>query len=379
NLTRATAIGTGAGNDTVTFGSLTGSSAGGTLDKVNAQVAVDGGPGNDSVNLWNAAGSKSFSWSLGTKTLAFGLSKLGFNSIGHLNIVGGNLTDTLAVSAIPVGTTQTSFDGGGGYNAVYGPDVDTTFDLVAPNAGLMNGGAIVFGNVLYVNGGAADDTFRIAPGIDAGVSIDGHGGGNLLDYTNWTASVTVNLDTGNASGALGVANVDDVVGGKGSDYLTGNAEANHLSGGDGNDLLLGNDGDDVLTGGAGRNILIGGQGADLLTGGQDDDILIDGTTDYDGDAASLRNIQTLWTDPSSDYQTRVFAVYTNFPEKLTSNTVHHDGKVDEETGLGGRDWFWGNVSSRTFGFTDTYTDRQLDEYLNDPSFRTFPGTGGGAT
>src|SRR5262249_10873508 len=79
---------------------------------------------------------------------------------------------------------------------------------------------------------------------------------NALNYGTTAAPVTVNLMTGQASGFVSIANVQNVTGGAGNDSLTGNAATNVLIGGAGNDtffasLVTGGDGDDHYNGGAG--------------------------------------------------------------------------------------------------------------------------------
>jgi Ca2+-binding RTX toxin-like protein len=79
------------------------------------------------------------------------------------------------------------------------------------------------------------------------------GTGNTLSYAdaNSTAAVSVDLQTGTASGFASIANIANVTGGNGADTLRGDAGANILSGGNGNDLLFGGAGADTLDGGAG--------------------------------------------------------------------------------------------------------------------------------
>src|SRR5439155_8112070 len=114
-----------------------------------------------------------------------------------------------------------------------------------------------------------------------------------LDYSAYSSSVIVDLQTGLATGVGGVvANIQNVTGGNGG----GAGVFNILVGAGGN----------TLTGGNGRrNLLIAGSSASTLTAGDDEDILIGGTTAYDMDVASLMALTDYWSGTSDDYAPRV--------------------------------------------------------------------------
>jgi Ca2+-binding RTX toxin-like protein len=121
-------------------------------------------------------------------------------------------------------------------------------------------------NVLQ--GGDGNDTLAGYEGAD---TLDGGDGTDTADYsytprTGYFTGVTVNLSTGEASGAsslVGGANgladgdilvsIENVIGTGRGDRLTGNEEANTLDGGKGemDDILAGLGGADTLIGGAG--------------------------------------------------------------------------------------------------------------------------------
>jgi 2',3'-cyclic-nucleotide 2'-phosphodiesterase (5'-nucleotidase family) len=88
------------------------------------------------------------------------------------------------------------------------------------------------------------------------VAADLRGGIDTLDYGATTADLTVNLNTGTASGFTAIANIENVTGGFGNDILTGNFRNNTLRGGSGNDILDGGLGEDSLIGGAGNDTYI---------------------------------------------------------------------------------------------------------------------------
>ena len=85
------------------------------------------------------------------------------------------------------------------------------------------------------------------------ITIDLLGGIDTLNYGSTTADLTVNLNTGVASGFTAIANIENVTGGFGNDIITGNS---------GNNTLRGEFGNDILDGGLGADILIGGAGND---------------------------------------------------------------------------------------------------------------------
>jgi Ca2+-binding RTX toxin-like protein len=81
-------------------------------------------------------------------------------------------------------------------------------------------------------------------------SLNGGLGTNILDYSQYTTGVTVNLLAGTATGVGGsVSNIHEVIGGSGNDSLTADNKG---------DLLVGGAGNDTLAGGAGNDILLGG-------------------------------------------------------------------------------------------------------------------------
>jgi hypothetical protein len=187
----------------------------------------------------------------------------------------------------------------GGVSLV-GSDADSTWNVTGHNAGTLQSsqspGTVTFYNVQNLTGGTGADTFVFADGAGIDGTIDGGGGGtNALDYSAYSSSVLVDLQTGSATGVGGgIANIQNVTGGSGGGAGVYN-------------ILVGNGGN-VLTGGDGRrNLLIAGASASTLIGGNDDDILIGGTTAYDTEAGmvSLQAIMDYWSNTSDDYAARV--------------------------------------------------------------------------
>jgi serralysin len=136
----------------------------------------------------------------------------------------------------------------------------------------------------FINGAG-----QLAPGGGAGGSAnriyetvwDG-GGVDTYDLSNYTTSLSINLNPGAASlfSSIQLANlgnghyasgnvynaylynndvrsyIDNAIGGSGNDTILGNAIANVLNGGSGNDTITGGGGNDTIAGGSGADIAV---------------------------------------------------------------------------------------------------------------------------
>ena len=143
-----------------------------------------------------------------------------------------------------------------------------------------------FDDLLIGNGG--DNIFAGNEGAD---TIRGGAGVDWAFYNSATTSVTVNLETGQASGPLGndvLESIENVLSGSGGDLITGSAGDNLLNGAGGADTLLGGKGADTLIagddadsvdGGGGSDSLFGGIGNDSLDGGEKGDFVFGGDGD----------------------------------------------------------------------------------------------------
>jgi hypothetical protein len=159
-------------------------------------------------------------------------------------------------------------------------------------------------------------------------TLTGGGGINTLDYSFYTSSVIVDLQTGQATGVAafgvnGVANISNVTGANSSGPGLYN-------------LLIGNDGN-VLTGGTGRrNILVAGGSFSTLLGGNQDDLLIAGTTSYDADPslAAWLQIAAYWAG-TDDFGTRAGNLTSgNGVPLLDASVVFGNGGGNTLTGNG---------------------------------------------
>jgi hypothetical protein len=199
--------------------------------------------------------------------------------------------------------------------SLFASDAANTWTITGQNAGTLSSsllaGTVTFSGAPILHGGNGADFFVFADGAGVDGTIDGGGGTNALDYSAYSSSVLVDLQTGSATGVGGgIANIQNVTGGTGGGAGVYN-------------ILVGNGGN-VLTGGDGRrNLLIAGASASTLIGGNDDDILIGGTTAYDTEAGllSLQAIMNYWSTTADDYGTRVGNLLTGNGVPLLDATM----------------------------------------------------------
>jgi VCBS repeat-containing protein len=280
----------------------------------NVAVNIDGGAGNDTLNINGAAVAANEQLDVtyngtvlttyegatilnvetvnanllgGTDTLAYTAATTaavnvnltantasGFASIANIeNATGGSgndtLTGTATVNVLSGGAGNDTIVGGAGNDTLNGDAGNDTFAYTI-NGAAGNDGADT------INGGADTDTLNIlgtAVVVDTldvvfngtvlttvegstltsieSVTADLLGNTDNLSYAASTANVTANLATGTASGFTSIANIENLFGGGGNDTLTGNANGNVLSGNDGNDVIDGGIGSDTMTGGLG--------------------------------------------------------------------------------------------------------------------------------
>ena len=206
---------------------------------------------------------------------------------------------------------------------------------------------IVFnvGGKVSLLGSSANETFAMQTVPLFGMSINGMGGANALDYSGYTGDVTVDLPLHQATGlSQGIQNILNVTGGIGNNLLIGDANAN------------------VLTGGTGRNIIIGGNGADTITGGGGDNILIAGRTSYDQDLNALDAIFAEWIRSDLTFQQRLGFMEnggdSNDTYLLNGATVSNDAAADILTGGEGSNWFFYHVANDQITNFNASTDQK---------------------
>ncbi|TCR67681.1 calcium-binding protein [Bosea sp. BK604] len=235
-----------------------------TLINSGAIVATDGaaidmGAGNDTVTL--EEGSNVY----GKILLGTGDDVLTAVD-GDLDIDAGAGNDTVTTGSgddlVKGGAGDDVIDGGEGDDALQGGDDN---DRLIGRAGddILIGDA---GNDVLV-GGEDNDT------------LIGGAGTDTADYSDDTAGVTVDLQsgiaTGDEAGRDTLNGIENVIGGMGDDVLIGDAQVNTLTGGEGNDRIVvgagdtanGGEGDDTIevsTGGTTAVNADGGEGDDTI-------------------------------------------------------------------------------------------------------------------
>ena len=279
-------------------------------------ITILGGSGGNLVNVQSTAAGTTTTWSSqpAGDTANVGLNGSVQGILGNLNLDptsptwrGVMVDDSADPTSRAVTITGTSITG-------LAPGVITY-------AGVQN---------LTVDGGSGGNRFsaQSLPPAWTSVALNGGGGTNTLDYSQYFGDITVNLPLGIATGFTGgISNIRNVTGSQGNDLIVGDANAN------------------MLVGGAGRNIIIGGGGSDTITGGGGDNILIGGTTVWDTNAAALNAIMQEWTDTSLAFDQRVNALRKGIVAggqtyALNTSTVMADSSPDSLIGGGGQNWFF---------------------------------------
>ncbi|EPX85322.1 M10 family metallopeptidase C-terminal domain-containing protein [Salipiger mucosus] len=188
------------------------------------------------------------------------------------NLSGGNGDDTITGAS-----ANDTISGNADDDSLYGNAGNDTL-LGGGGNDRMEGGDdndVLFGssNSDSLHGGLGDDT------------LDGGGGYDTAVYAGIYAPVTVNLESGIASGGAGsdvLSNIEHVFGSASNDTIYGtNTHGNRLEGSAGNDTIYGLDGRDTILGGNSDDRLYGGDDVDKLLGGAQDDFLDGGgATDF---------------------------------------------------------------------------------------------------
>jgi hypothetical protein len=248
-----------------------------------------------------------------------------------------------------------------------GLDADTVWTISSVNGG--KAGTFAFSGIENLVGGAGVDVFKFTSTGSVAGSINGGGAplhkGNWLDYSGLIVSVTVNLQTGSATGVANAAtgkvtNVQNVHGGNAGNTLTGNSQGN---------ILIGGTGVDTVTGGTGVSLLIGDKGADVIAGRSGGDILIGDATTFDtmstANENALMSILAEWQSANS-YALRISHLKNggglNGTSKLIlGTTVKDDLSVDQLTGgnfvAAALDWFFQSVG-------DALHNKETGEQIN---------------
>jgi hypothetical protein len=313
-VTAAGAVSVRAAGDLVVSANVTSTGAGNVLLQADNSLTVD-----QAATVQASAGALRLIAGFGAVSSGSTLTVRGDSLLGSAAVLDLGFDAAVTCRLVPGGSTPITLDGRG--NGLLelndqGNATGRTFSVTNTTIG-WGGPALTYaglgaltieggsgGNTFNITttaatnvtlaGGSGGDTFRFADGAALGGSI-GSGGAGTLDYSAYTTSVVVDLQTGLATGVGGtVSGIVNVIGGSGAPAASGTYN-----------LLIGNGGN-ALTGGTGRrNILVAGGTASTLTGGDGEDLLIAGFTSYDTDPALANWLQVAayWAG-SDDYLTR---------------------------------------------------------------------------
>ena len=186
-------------------------------------------------------------------------------------------TDTINAAAVN-GNMVISLIGGEA-GVIAGQVFGIAPDTVIENVFTGDGNDTIIGNDAAndIRSGRGDDHIHGSAGAD---HIDGGAGSDTVNYSESNAAVSVDLDSGTASGGFAagdvLSGVESLAGSAFNDVLTGTDAGNALFGGDGDDELNGLDGTDLLMGGEGEDDIDAGDGDDVIAGGGGDDLLSGG-------------------------------------------------------------------------------------------------------
>lgn len=246
---------------------------------------LNGGNGQDTVSGLDS--DDQFGVSANGTITAYGTSLLGFEFVtggGGLDRLQGdnaaNESFTVSTSGTKVGGVAATFldfeilSGGNGNDSLTvlsAPGTAVAWTISRTNGGEVAG--LWFSNIETICGGSGDDTFSMLPGGSI-VRLEGKGGQDRLDYSAFSAAVSVNLLAQTGTGIDTLIGITAVRGGAGADQLIGGSGGEWLDGGEGNDTLFGGDGADTLTGGSGNDSLNGGAGIDCLFESRDVDMTL---------------------------------------------------------------------------------------------------------
>jgi hypothetical protein len=350
----STVINAGAGNDTVNVGTAVSS-----LDALQGALTLSGQAGSDVLNFDDQAAAAGHNYTFTSTTLTRnGAAAITFDTFETVNLIATSHNDTLTLQSLPkaVMDMELGVCDPNGYNNVYGPNTSNTW-MINP---YLNGvshvqlnGQYKIGGLTALCGGTAPDRFEFMSGGVIPVAINGGGGGDTLDYSQYNTAVNVNLGAygngtyGFATGVgSSVVNIQTVIGSAYNDVLAGSIYGSVLDGGAGNDTLT------AYNGGTARNVLIGGTGSDSLKGGPNGDVLIGGSTSFDNPTtnanalAALNAIFAEWSSadtyaqrvqylsgPTGHYNGSYFLIPTG-----TGQTVFDDGVNDTITAGAGSNW-----------------------------------------
>ena len=276
------------GGETLEFSgidNLTGSSAA-DIFNVNVSATIDIAAGDDADQFTVADGAVitgSFNGGAGADDFEFngvitlptldgGTENDTVDLAGGSNAVNLSLDDAMNIESV-IGTGQS--------DTLTGTASDDAFSVIDDNGidnGTVNG--VIFTSFENLAGAGGNDSFQFQNTLGLTGGIDGGADTDVIDYSQYSTSVTVNLSTGistNIGG--GISNIENAIGGQTDDSLTGSAGDNSLTGGLGDDVFFITDG--------GNDIVDDGLDSDTI-----DFSLATGPITIDLDSSAVQTVRT---------------------------------------------------------------------------------------
>ncbi|MGZ0163483.1 MAG: hypothetical protein ACKVII_06185 [Planctomycetales bacterium] len=212
---------------------------------MSAEVDIDAGGNDDQFNVASGA--------VITGTLAGGAGEDVFDFNGVITLPtldGGSENDTLDLAggtravnlSLDVATSIETLIGTGQSDTLTGTSGADLFAVTVSNDnGTVNG--VSFASFENLAGAGGSDTFQLQNGLGLSGGIDGGADADIIDYSQYSTDVSINLSTGVSTNiGDGISNIENAIGGTGNDSLTGSAGDNTLVGGIGDDVFFITDG-----------------------------------------------------------------------------------------------------------------------------------------
>jgi len=164
-----------------------------------------------------SAGANAATFNIGTSGAGiFNLN--GVVTAAPTTVNGGSNNDIFNINI--AGQTAT-IDGMGGTNTLAGPPLDNDWNITGTDTGTLYA-TIAFSDIQNLSGNSAKDTFLfdLGTGIITGF-INGAGGINTLDYTDFPSDVTVDLRVPSSTNIANIFNINIFIGGTSTNTLIG--------------------------------------------------------------------------------------------------------------------------------------------------------------
>ena len=328
----------GSGVDHILLGDSTNK-----LDFITTDVHVNAAA-TDTLVLYDEGTSQARTYAVYPTSVVWGANAVLFSGLASVT-VNGNAGGIFDLSAGTSTSAAMILNGGGGRDGLIGSNARNSWEITGADSGILGGSAypnpVRFSNVSSLGAGTGGDYFLFDDSASLSGWLIGRGAATL-DYTPYTSSVIVDLQTGAATGVGGtVSGIANVIGASGTPASSGVYN-----------LLIGNGGN-TLTGGTGRrNILVAGGSASTLNAGDGEDLLIGGTTNYDTEAGliSWLQIANYWAG-TDDYFHRVGNLTTGSGVPLLdASTVTANGGGNTMNGNGALALIYSDGMDNIIGF-----------------------------